>query len=153
MNHFDHRLVEGDLARLRPARPPEQLLERLEAARCQVAKRQPAAPERAAWRLDWLPLFRWLAPATAVVIAAVALAIWRPAPLQSAPAIRADDVEIDRQLLNSYDAVATLPGGEPVRFRCREWMDAVTFRDTAGGVVIQQREPRFEVVAVRFETY
>jgi DNA-directed RNA polymerase specialized sigma24 family protein len=69
------------------------------------------------------------------------------------PVLEADDVEIDRRLITAFEAVATLPTGEPVRFRCSEWSDEVVLRDRARGVVIEQRTPRFEVVPVRFETY
>ena len=67
--------------------------------------------------------------------------------------LRADNVEIDRQLVTSFDTVTQLPNGEPVRLQCREWLDAVVLRDSARGVVIERQVPRFEVVPVRFETY
>jgi len=67
--------------------------------------------------------------------------------------IKADDVEIDQRLVSSFDAVAQLPSGLPVRFRCREWADEVVLRDTARGIVIEQRAPRLEVVPVSFEMY
>jgi hypothetical protein len=68
-------------------------------------------------------------------------------------ALRADNVEIDRQLVSAFEAVATLPDGEPVRIRCREWMDEVVLHDSKSGVAIRQRTPRFEVIPVRLETY
>jgi len=72
----------------------------------------------------------------------------------SAPhAVRADDVEIDRQLVDAFDAVATMPDGEPVRVRFQQWMDEVVLRDNKHGVAIQQRTPRFEVIPVGFETF
>ena len=52
-----------------------------------------------------------------------------------------------------FDAVAQLPNGQPVRFRCREWADEVVLRDPARGIVIERRTPRLEVVPIRFETY
>jgi hypothetical protein len=72
--------------------------------------------------------------------------------LASTP-VKADDVRIDQQLVSTFDAVALLPTGEPVRFRCREWMDEVVLRDSRRGVEVARRVPRVEVVPVRFETY
>jgi hypothetical protein len=69
------------------------------------------------------------------------------------PALKADNVEFDQQLVASFDAVARLPSGQPVRFRCREWADAVVLRDSASGIEVEQRTPRLEVVPVSFETY
>jgi hypothetical protein len=76
-----------------------------------------------------------------------------PGSAEPRPALKADDVEFDQQLVAAFDAVARLPGGQPVRFRCREWADAVVLRDSARGIVIEQRTPRLEVVPVSFETY
>ncbi|HEY9175623.1 MAG TPA: hypothetical protein VI136_25370, partial [Verrucomicrobiae bacterium] len=76
-----------------------------------------------------------------------------PIAAAESPPMKADQVEIDRKLLASFDAVASLPDGEPVRFRCREWVDAVTLRDSDRGVEITHRTPRLEVVPVSFETY
>lgn len=109
-------------------------------------------------------LLRWLAPAAAVCALAATFLVWRPfgpatshdAKLPSAPekpALTADDVEVDQQLVGSFDAVAHLPGGLPIRFRCREWADALVLRDKARGIVVEQRAPRIEVVPVSFETY
>jgi hypothetical protein len=103
-----------------------------------------------------------LAAAGAAV--AAALLVWwpfrpenrqpsRPLVPAAEPALKADDVEIDQQLVAAFDAVARLPDGQPIRFRCREWADAVVLTDTARGLVIEQRTPRLEVVPVSFETY
>ena len=62
-------------------------------------------------------------------------------------------VRVDQELVSSYDVVAKLPGGEPVRFRCRKWRDQWSVTDTNRGVEIVQDNPRVEVVPVRFETY
>ena len=70
----------------------------------------------------------------------------------AAPLLKADKVEIDRQLVADFDAVGKLPSGEPVRFRCQQWMEKVWLRDTAKGVVIEQTTPRLEIVPIRFET-
>jgi len=110
----------------------------------------------------WPLLRRWLVPATAVLVAAVVL--WRvplsrtpetgPQEIASTvPAVKADDVQIQQELVKSFDTVAVLPSGEPVRFRCREWLDEVTLRDKRSGLMIEQRTPRVEVIPVRFETY
>jgi hypothetical protein len=109
-------------------------------------------------------LLRWLVPAAAVSAMAAALLVWQPfrparqpqsdlAVTPDKPALKADDVEIDEQLVASFDAVARLPSGLPVRFRCRQWTDEVVLRDTARGLVIERRAPRLEVVPVSFETY
>ena len=78
-----------------------------------------------------------------------------PEPIASAdrPLLKADKVEIDRQLVADFDAIARLPSGEPVRFRCQQWMDKVWLRDSAAGLVIERTTPRLEIVPVRFETY
>ena len=163
MNDRDDELFEAELHRLKPARPPEEFMSRLVAARpvqrVQSSVRCRPIPPHSAW---WW-LLRWLAPAT-VAVAVVALLVWRslgpetvvrrqPATASANHALKADDVEIDRRLVAAYDAVAQLPGGEPVRFRCREWTDEVVLRDSARGVLIEQRTPRLEVIPVSFETY
>ena len=77
----------------------------------------------------------------------------RTRPVAARPALAADNVEIDRTLVAAYDAVARLPGGEPVRFRLNEWADDVILRDSARSVVVEQRTPRVEVVPVGFDVY
>lgn len=67
--------------------------------------------------------------------------------------IQANQVEVDQELVAAFDAIAQLPDGEPVRFRCREWNELVTLHDSARGVVIERQEPRFVIVPIRFETY
>jgi hypothetical protein len=74
-------------------------------------------------------------------------------PLAAAYGLKADDVQVDQELVSSFEVVATLPGGEPVRFRCRKWEDQWVITDTNRGVEIEQSSPRVEVVPVRFETY
>ncbi len=112
----------------------------------------------------WWLLFRWLAPAAAALVLVGALLWWlattqeKPQQVKTATASLkappgADDIEIDRQLVALFDAVAQLPNGQPVRFRCREWTDEVVVRDPARGLVIESRTPRLEVIPVRFETY
>ena len=163
MNDSEQGLFEAELRRLAPARPPAGLMAKLVEARVQPSvadlPRRPALEAQRFWRL-----LRWLAPATALGAAAVALLVWAPFRSESQrragppavpgkSALKADDVEIDQQLVASFDAIARLPSGLPVRFRCREWADEVVLRDTARGIVIEQRAPRLEVVPVSFETY
>jgi hypothetical protein len=98
-----------------------------------------------------------MVPATAVLVLGVVL--WQAKPLArrgpatAASPMKADDVQIDQQLVSTFDTVAPLPSGEPVRFRCREWLDEVVLRDSKRGVEVARRVPRVEVVAVSFETY
>lgn len=163
--------MEAELRSLKPAQPPAVLVARLRAVKpagpavesvASAASRpglQEVGPELGVWHL----LLRWLPLAAACI--ATGVIVWRvsmPArPQQTgssqalAPGaqLKADDVRIGRELVTSFDTVALLPSGEPVRFRCQEWMDKVVWRDTHRGVTVEQRTPRFEVVPVRFETY
>jgi hypothetical protein len=153
---------EAELRRLAPGRPPHALAERLGAS-APVA-REPAHV-RPAPRNRLSPAWSWLRLG-APIAAAAALAIWMgtrwfaaPPPFQptaatepARPVLEADGIEFDHQLVAAYDAVAELPGGEPVRFRCREWMDGVVLRDSGRGLVLEERRPRFEAVPIRFET-
>ncbi|HEY5914299.1 MAG TPA: hypothetical protein VJA21_27230 [Verrucomicrobiae bacterium] len=156
--HQDHEF-EQDLRRVRPAAPPAGTMQRLLAARAARQSPRPSVAPRTAF---WPLLLRWLVPATAVLIAAFVvgrLYLPRdPAPPRQnladvAPVVTADNVELDQELVRSFDTVALLPGGEPVRFRCREWRDEVILRGKDRSVVIEQRTPRIEVIPVRFETY
>jgi hypothetical protein len=164
MRPSDPEPFEVELQKLKPARPPEEFIAHLAAAMPAKSTPQMQPPSsRSSISSRWW-LIPWLAPGAVAV--AVVLAIWfrhaaipgnqsthQPAPQARKSAIKADDVEIDRQLLAAFDAVARLPGGEPVRFRCREWVDQVVLRDSAQGLIIEQRTPRLEVVPVGFETY
>src|SRR5262249_21643654 len=156
---------ETELQRLKPAKPPQELAVRLvNLAPARFTKQLQLSRKPKTSSSTWWWLLRWLAPGA--IAASVGLGIWfrqasgsrnnlahQAVALPIKTPVKADDVEIDRQLLTAFDAVARLPGGEPVRFRCREWMDQVVLRDSARGVVIEQRTPRLEVVPVRFETY
>jgi hypothetical protein len=164
MNDREHELFEAELRRLKPAEPPEEFMARLAAAQ-PMPRMQPGVRS---WPVRqpnfWRVLLRWLAPAMAGAAMVAALLVWQMhqpegrSPSQTViasakPALKADNVEIDRQLVAAFDTVARMPGGEPVRFRCREWMDNVVLRDSAQGVEVEQRTPRLEVVPVGFETY
>ncbi len=181
MNDADHELFEAELRKLAPARPPAQLMARLVELRPGLLERPSESPTvlRAPHQHGpttlprpsplaphpFCPVFlRWLVPATAIGAVVVTSLVWRPfspKPQQRAglpagpakPALEADAVEIDRELVASFDAIARLPSGLPVRLRCREWADEVVLRDTARGIVIEQRAPRLEIVPVSFETY
>jgi hypothetical protein len=178
MNENELERFEAELRGTGAARPPADFLQRLKSevpalvaerrAQNQLAARSARveaavtpeavrAPERGVWA-SWLPLIlRWLAPAAAVLV--VGTIVWRAnltveqQPQRASAPLRADDVRIDQELVSTYDTVATLPSGEPVRFRCREWMDEVVLRDSRRGVEVARRVPRVEVVPVRFETY
>ncbi len=146
---------EKELLRHRPAAAPSELMAKLTVAR---PRSRPVLRHAEPVKSFWPLLRQWLIPATAVVVAGVLL--WRFYPgtnsdkrtAEAAP-VKADEVQIDRELVASFDTVARLPGGEPVRFRCREWLDEVTVSDKERGLVIERRMPRLEVVPVRFETY
>jgi hypothetical protein len=163
MNEFEPELLETELQRLKPAPPPEEFMERCAdtfAAEVghqnmtHVATHHPAALGR---------LLRWLAPVTAAAAIATLFFI-KPStrstkvpapglPAQAGEAMKADDVEIIQELVATFDAVAHLPSGEPVRFRCSEWFDDVVLRDSTRGILIQHRVPRLEVEPVSFEIY
>ena len=132
MNEYESENFERQLRRTRPARLPADFTARLLAAEPTPAAGIEPVPH--------VPLFadcfrtlrqalRWLIPATAMALAV--MVAWhgtspftsRPAGspagrAAAAPLLKADDVKIDQRLVSSFDAVARLPGGEPVRFRC-----------------------------------
>jgi hypothetical protein len=158
---------EQQLRRTKPAKPPELFAARLLAAELQVDQFSKSALPGTPIP-DYLRLLRqllqWFIPATAVALVAVGL--WRgrlPTTNRIAgseasdpsgpPALTANDVKIDQQLVSSFDAVAKLPSGEPVRFRCENWMDQVVLSDKSRGLIVENRQPRFEVVALGFDTY
>ena len=97
----------------------------------------------------WL---RWLAPVSAVGLVVFVSVYQFPWAIQSG-GLKADEVELNHRLVSSFDAVAELPDGEPVRFRVREWSDESVFHDSARGLVVERNTPRLEVVPVAFETY
>jgi len=161
MNEWEHELFEAELRRLNPARLPDKFESRLNTPP-QVLSREFETRQRSqVWSHDWSIWLRWLAPVTAVAVALLVVVAQLnrgrnsapPATAASAPTLKADQVEIDRELLGSFDAVANMPEGEPVRFRFQQWMDAVTLRDSVRGVEVVQRTPRIEVVPVSFATY
>ncbi len=155
MNNHEPELMEVELRRCKPARPPRELMERLLAVgpalpAARVQSRPPSMNLSEWWRA-WR---RWLAPISAFAL--VAVVSLRQFPWVVTPPViggNADNVQISHTLVSSYDAVGELPGGAPVRFRVREWADSTVLRDAARGLVVAQSKPRMEVVPVEFETY
>jgi len=173
LNENEWERLEAELRRARPAPLPADFLQRLKSAapsRVRDAEVQTALAAQPGRRIAapdptpaaapaWLAMsWRWLAPALAAVVV-MGLMVWRAhvpvvggAFISAAP-MNADHVQIDQQLVSTFDTVAALPDGEPVRFRCRQWMDEVVLRDSRRGLEVARRVPRVEVVPVRFETY
>jgi hypothetical protein len=158
----DLERFESELQRREPARPPEAFMARLLTTQPAPRSRPERIVRESFEAIDCRRFWRWLVPATVLVVGA--MVVWRTAlrpgvpshtgpAVADAPALKADDVHITEQLVSSFDAVAKLPTGEPVRFRCQKWVDQVVLSDKKRGVVIEQRTPRVEVVPVRFETY
>mgnify|MGYP000344963145 CR=1 FL=1 len=161
MNEPDDSLFEAQLRRLKPTPLPDALRHRLEAALSPAARAQPTSTRAARLRPVVPGWLRWLAPVAAAA-AGVALLltqsdrVMRYAQPERVSQLAATDpaqVVIDRQLMETFDAVATLPGGEPVRFRCRRWLEAVTLRNPADGWEVEQRLPRLEITPVCLEIY
>ena len=171
MNDHDLDLFEKELQALKPSRPPEEFVERLSKSITEFAvpHSNPVLNHPSTSRFGFQTILaqlqfhlRWLAPATVIVLASIVvlrsdlLGLRLPSPGAASapsPAMKADDVKIDSTLVSSYDAVANLPDGEPVRFRCEEWVDEVRLKDSSRGLVYSQKVPRVTVVPVRFETY
>jgi hypothetical protein len=168
MNYDEEEKFESELRRVKLVQLPEALVRRLHTMGTPHRARSSGLAPSQATVPKLMHILRWLIPATAVLLAAAV--IWRDNPAvihqQAAPksspqvaegtvspVLRADDVQIGRQLVSSFDAVATLPGGEPVRFRCERWMDQVVLSDKSRGLLVENWTPRVEVVPVGFETY
>jgi len=155
MNDREREVMEVELRRCQPGQPPRELIERMLAAvpapPSPRPQRRPIATRSTEWWWTWL---RWLAPVSAVGLLAFVSVRQIPWALNHPLAgINADDVQISHKLVSSYDAVGELPGGESVRFRVREWSDSTMFQDSARGLMVEQSQPRLEVLPVRFETY
>jgi hypothetical protein len=162
MIDFDPNQFEAELRGLRPTRPDPEILEQVRAKlvngpSADVEQRRPEQLRRLAWSV-----LRWLVPAATVACGVLLLRQrgvppeipTRPRMVSAAHhTLKADKVEIDRQLMTNFDAIARLPSGEPVRFRCEEWMDRVRVHDSKAGLVLERRSPRLEILPIRFETY
>lgn len=148
------QVFEQELLRTRPARVPPELSARLMAARPVPPRSvQPGPTDNGRPLLAWL--IRFLIPATALVAAAWFVAhqvITAPRVAPGDQSVLLDNVRIDRQFVSSFDAIAQLPDGQPVRFRCAQWNDRVVLRNSATGFEIRQTRPRLEVIPVAFET-
>lgn len=155
-------LLQAELQKLQPARAPEDFLSRLQALPTQPVRR--ATPGHSAGLANQGILLRWLAPALGAA-ALLALFFARPTSSPERPTAQhaadpapytapaSGGLEIDRHLLADFDALGRLPGGELVRFRCREWRQDVVLRDSGGRLVVEQSLPKLEIVPIHFETY
>jgi hypothetical protein len=162
MNESELGGFETELRRMKTARPPEEFMARLTSLN-PASKAPCEKPSRAAGRSQtgvWL--LRWLAPVAAVLVVVWFSGQWapptgknssQPIPISAQADADSDGMEVERRLVSEYDAVAQMPGGEPVRFRCREWSDEIVLRDSASGFVLERSLPHFEIVPVRLETY
>jgi hypothetical protein len=160
VNEKEQERFEAELRRIQPASAPDQLVSRLRAAKPCPEPRPFTHHQRTEAASSWWRAWRWLAPALAAVVAGllVARANFRSGSVGKAPVaatygFKANDVQVNQQLVTSFDVVAKLPGGEPVRFHCQKWNDQVMVTDTNRGTEIVEDNPRIEVVPVRFETY
>ena len=162
MTEHEQERFEACLRQLKPGKLPEGLVERIQAEVTSPAP-SPITVPRAP---GFLQILRWLIPATAVIL--ITAVIWHRKENSSeqglpelalqesssaTASLKADNVQIGRELVSSFDAVATLPGGEPVRFRCQQWMNKVVVDDEKRGLLVESRMPRVVVVPVGFETY
>jgi len=168
LTEHEQNEFETELRQIRPRELPEELHARLHdldlsvtAPAIEARSSAPTSPPVLVF------LLRWLLPTTALVL--ISVAIWhsnRPSATQpssgespqvatvsEAPPLKPDNIEIGKELVSSFDAVATLPGGEPVRFRCQTWMDQVVMSDKSRGLFVENRAPRVVVVPVGFESY
>ncbi len=168
MTEHEQNWFETELRQIRPRELPEEFQARLGNLEVSVAApasagRSPAPASPPVFAL----LLRWLLPATALVLTFAAIRYGdRPGVLQPSTGegpqvatafetepLKPDSIEIGKELVSSFDAVATLPGGEPVRFRCQTWMDQVVVNDKSRGLFVENRSPRVVVVPVGFESY
>ena len=163
---------EAELRNVKATPPPEALISRLLAVRPRPGPAVIDLVQSEPQGYAWVRLLRWLAPATALGMLLFITLGRHPSPpagrsgissqqLQTASASLAsvvqpgnpDEIEIGRKLVATFDAVAELPSGEPVRFRCQEWSDTTVFRDRARGIAIERSTPRLEIVPISFDTY
>ena len=150
MSDFDPSQLESELRAFVPAQPPRHVVNKT------LERLSPSETEDRGWGLH--DALSWLIPALGVGLVAVLVLIlpsaWVRRPTAAADtSLKADQVEINRQLLANYDAVGRLPDGEPVRFRCAQWVDKVSVSDSAAGFRIERTIPRLEIVPIGFETY
>jgi hypothetical protein len=160
MSLQDWEAMEKELQRLDPAPLPGPFHRRLGSARPgtagastpRLSPRMPSNP------LDWSVFWKWALPATAM-LALVILGLHRlgqpPKPDFVRPVklsgLTADQVEIDRQLVNAFEGLAQLSDGQPLRFRCYDWVEHIRVRDSTQGVVFERNEPHREIIPVRYD--
>ncbi|MFO1512027.1 MAG: hypothetical protein U1F83_03790 [Verrucomicrobiota bacterium] len=158
---------EAELRQIKPVKLPDELVARLQASDLPAPARPQKTISQSTTTLGFRQILRLLIPATAVIC--IVAVIWRGnqasnkkttpnaspqvAATTKSPLLKADNIEIGKELVSSFDAVAMLPGGEPVRFRCQQWMDQVVVNDKSQGLLVENRTPRVVVVPVGFETY
>ena len=154
MNEREHDQMERDLQRLKPAKSPQDFLDRMMAAiPVEPAPKPQGRVRESSWSGEWwLPWLRWLAPVSAVGLVVFVSVYQFPWAIHEG-GLKADEVQLNHKLVSSFDAVAELPTGEPVRFRVQEWSDESGFQDSARGLVVERSTPRMEVVPVAIETY
>jgi len=165
MSQFDPELLEKELRKLEPAKAPEEFVRRVTEAARESAFTPRSESQSRYQSFCWWQRLRWLAPAAVAAAVLLSLLAHKPEPQPQTrlengstvsspkPVLKADLVEIDEQLVASFDAVARLPDGVPVRLRCREWRDEVVLHDSARGVTIERQSPRLEVTPVRYDIY
>ncbi len=156
--------LEKELAAMRPAPAPESLLNRLrelplKSADKTVRRESPGLLELL------LNALRPFATAAAALLLVAACAGWwwqarQVAPVGRTvisapidPVLTAKEVDIEQTLIASFETVARLPDGQSVRFRYEEWLDEFRVRDAMRGMVLEKREPRVEIIPIRYETY
>ena len=167
MTDHEQERFEASLRQLKPGKLPDDLVARVQSAvsskpnlASSTARQGPSFP-------SFVQILRWLVPATAVLL--VSVLFWyrqqvsieqnpsglalKDSPREGPALLKADNVEIGKELVSSFDAVATLPGGEPVRFRCQQWINRVVVDDEKQGLLVESRMPWVVVVPVGFETY
>ena len=153
MNESDLTQVEAELRALSPARPPQHVVNRTLAA-LGSSQRQPAG-----W--NWREALAWLNPAFGIALIAILVLLfpgaWERRGVASLSAARAplkaDQIEINRELLAYYDAVGQLPDGEAIRFHCAHWIDKLSVGDSAAGLKFESSVPRLEIGSAELETY
>jgi len=161
VNDLEQDEFEAELRRIKPAEVPRPLLKRLILTRPKAVCRTDEPASRPAAFASLALILRWAGAVTGVGMAA--FISWRSINLpgfnsakpdtRPAGGLKADGVEVDQRLVSSFDTVARLPGGEPVRFRVQNWMDRVVLKDRNRGIVIDHSNPRVEVVPVSLEVY
>lgn len=148
----EEKQLEADLRRIPPATVPPELMERLRAALETRPAQRPAPRGAFGWRNCLTGWRGWAAAAPAAALVVLLWLVFRQAGPTNSPAMVPESVEVGHSLMATFDEVAQLPGGEPIRFRCREWQDDVVIHD-ARGVMISGSTSRLEAIPLCFETY